>query len=89
MNSQTCAIDSLECTGRYTTWSDAPAAVKVDETNCVCACCSNITDGEKQYLRGKLLDMLAQDNNKVARLCYLKLASSAGQSLALAGSHRV
>ena len=43
-------------------------------SNCVCACCSNVTDGEKQYLRGKLLDMLAQDNNKVARLCCSNLA---------------
>ena len=67
---------------------DAPAAVRVDAIYCICACCSNITDGEKQYIRGKMLDMLAQDNNKVARLCCFVCASVAGQSLALTDSHK-
>lgn len=38
---------------------------------------NNITDGEKQYIRGKMLDMLAQDNNKIAvqvALVFAKIA---------------
>ena len=80
--------DSLECIGWYTALSDAPGAVKVAAIHGVCACCSNVTDGEKQYLRGKLLDMLAQDNNKVLQLCCFRFASLAGPSLTLTDSHR-